>query len=100
MPMFLLLKLHPSSGTTQKKKAMLSQESSPLLLPEILLHVYSYLDDPALNTCARVSHFWRRWSLHHRSASAFVPSSDILNTFARRVVQDDSSDEEKDSEEE
>ncbi|KAF9339222.1 hypothetical protein BGZ91_006664 [Linnemannia elongata] len=79
---------------------MLSQESSPLLLPEILLHVYSYLDDPALSTCARVSHFWRRWSLHHRSASAFVPSSDILNTFARRVVQGDSSDEKKDSEEE
>lgn len=79
---------------------MSSQETSPLLLPEILLHVYSYLDDPTLNTCARVSHLWRRWSLHHRSASAFVPSSDILDTFARRVVQDDSSDEEKEAEEE
>ncbi|KAF9537337.1 hypothetical protein EC957_008411 [Mortierella hygrophila] len=77
---------------------MLSQESSPLSLPEILLHVYSYLDDSTLSTCARVSHFWRRWSLHHRSASAFVPSSDILDTFARRVVQDKGSDEEKEAE--
>ncbi|KAK3833087.1 MAG: hypothetical protein JOS17DRAFT_741487 [Linnemannia elongata] len=79
---------------------MSSQENSPLSLPEILLHVYSYLDDPTLITCAHVSHFWRRWSLHHRSASAFVPSSDILNTFARLVVQVDSSDEEKETEEE
>ncbi|KAG0288326.1 hypothetical protein BGZ96_007882 [Linnemannia gamsii] len=79
---------------------MPSQESSPFSIPEILLHVYSHLDEPALHTCARVSHFWRRWSLHHRSASAFVPSCEILDTFARRVVQDDSSDEEEEMEEE
>ncbi|KAG0276310.1 hypothetical protein BGZ95_007703 [Linnemannia exigua] len=71
---------------------MSPQESSPFTIPEILLHVYTHLDTAALITCAQVSHFWRRWSLHHMSASAFVPSSDILGTFARQALfQDDSS---------
>ncbi|KAF9131649.1 hypothetical protein BGW39_001554 [Mortierella sp. 14UC] len=71
---------------------MSPQESSPFTIPEIILHVYTYLDSPTLLTCASVSHFWRRWSLHHMSGSAFVPSSDILDTFARpAVIQGDSS---------
>ncbi|KAF9096480.1 hypothetical protein BGX29_008558 [Mortierella sp. GBA35] len=51
-------------------------------IPEILHHIFIHLDPPSLDACARVSHFWRSLSLDV-SASAFIPSKDALEYFAR-----------------